>query len=225
MGTRWSSGVNGVWQTPGGHPAYFTYRDHTNDWNTLSSTMNDEYRIPVLSGVAVDVGGYLGSVGIGLALDNPDLRVWIIEPVPPNGDLIEENIAANSVGDRVTLIRGAVGRGSVDVGFAYRGNETVEHHQFVGNSNLATDEEHETVTYRAITLRTMLKTTGPIDLMKIDTEGAEWDFLGSTALPDVHTVVGEWHPVKGHTGADLAALMPSHDVTLEGEHGFRAVRR
>lgn len=215
----------GEWRTPGGHPATFAYRDHTNDWNTLSSTMNDEYRVPTLSGVAVDVGGYLGSVGIGLALDNPDLRVWIIEPVPPNQELIEQNIATNGVGDRVTLIRGAVGKGSVDVNFGYRGNEAVEHHQFVGNSTLATDEEHETVTYRGITVAALLKQTGPIDFLKIDTEGAEWAFLGTPALSAVRTIVGEWHPVGGHTGADLAALMPAHEVTLEGEHGFRAVLR
>ena len=77
----------GPWTTPHGHPASFYYRAETNDWNTISSTMapHDEYAIPSgLSGVAVDLGAYLGSVAIGLALDNPDLRVIAVEPVPPN---------------------------------------------------------------------------------------------------------------------------------------------
>lgn len=225
------------WQTPGGNVASFAYREDTNDWNTLSATMGDEYELPRgLSGTAVDVGGYLGSVGIGLALDNPDLRVVIVEPVPPNADLIAANIERNGVGDRVTLLREAVGTGSVDVWYGYRGSESLEHHAFVGNSTLAYayggDAPHETATYAALTLPAILVQYGDLALLKIDCEGGEWSFLASGGLERVALILGEVHPVMGHTPKDIIGLLEqTHDVTLVGPNqdagpcGFRAVRR
>lgn len=218
------------WYTPGGNVASFAYREDTNDWNTLSATMGDEYALPRnMTGTALDVGGYLGSVGIGLALDNPELRVVIVEPVPPNADLIAENIERNGVSERVTLIRGAVGKDGeqVDVWYGYRGNESALHHAFVGNSSIAYDNggelEHETVTYTALGLASF----GALDFLKIDCEGGEWAFLAGGA--DVGMIVGEAHAVRGHKGRDIIGLLPDHDVSLtgdtEGTCEFRAVRR
>jgi FkbM family methyltransferase len=214
-----------MFDTPGGHHIWMHYRDGTNDWNTLTSSLtNDEYELPKgISGRAVDVGGYLGSVGIALALDNPDLDVTIIEPVPDNADLIERNIDENGLADRITLIRGAVGDGIVHYGFT--GDEAAEHHAFVGNSTLATPEQATgTVRYEPITLADL----GHVDYLKIDCEGGEWEFLEYGA--DIPLIVGEAHAVRGLVGADIVDYLPDHDVTLiggspDGTCGFRAVRR
>lgn len=225
-----------VFTTPGGHPATFHYRTGTNDWNTLWASLNeDEYQLPpVQSGVAVDVGGYLGSVGIALAIDNPDLRVIIVEPVPPNCELITRNILQNGVEDRVKLLAGAVGpKGTmVHVAYGYKGSEAAEHHAFVGNSTLLEQaEHHETVKYAATTLWDLVNLAGGhIPLLKIDTEGGEWDFLLPPATRNVELIVGEWHPVKGHVRDDLVDLIgKTHVVTFtgpkEGPGGFRAERR
>lgn len=211
------------------------YRVGTNDWNTLTASLNeDEYDLPTdLRGVAIDVGGYLGSVGIALALDNPGLRVVIIEPVPDNLMLIERNIRLNGV-DHILLIEGAVGDGSfVDIGYAYRGSDVLEHHAYVGNSTLAdgADAPHETVRYHSMTLNELVASWGPIAYMKLDTEGAEWDFLDPYGdLDQVQTIVGEAHAVGGHKGGDIVGLLErTHDVTLsgdpEGTCGFRATLR
>jgi FkbM family methyltransferase len=220
--------------TPGGHPVTMTYRRDTNDWNTLNASLDgDEYHLPDgLTGYALDVGGYLGSVGIALAKDNPGLAVTIIEPVPDNGDLIEVNIERNGLDERVVLIRGAVGNGgeSVDVWYGYRGTETAEHHAFVGNSSLAYDHggslDHQTVTYRALPLSGFT----PLDFLKIDCEGGEWAFLDSPAVADVAVIVGEAHCVRGHKGGDIVGLLAAtHDVTIIGDPEttceFRAVLR
>lgn len=230
--------VEGRYLTPNGRPAVMTFRAGTNDANTLNASMNeDEYglRGVAVTGSMVDVGGYLGSVGIGVAQDNPDARVWIIEPVPSNLALIRANVARNGVSDRVTVIEGAVGSGPVDVWFGYRGNESAEHHAFVGNSSLAYDHggelAHETKTYRkGITLAAILKLTGDIDLLKIDCEGGEWSFLASPELHRVNRIVGEAHAVRGHKGSDIVALLSeTHSVTLsgdvEGTCGFTAIRQ
>lgn len=221
-------------RTPHGNPIHMTYRLETNDWNTLWASLNeDEYDLPAgLSGTAADIGGYVGSVGIALAIDNPDLRVVIVEPVPPNCDLIRRNIEQNGVADRVALIEGAAGKGGepVTVWYGYEGTEAAEHHAFVGNSTLAYDDHkmlpHQTVEYEAVGLADLV----PLSFLKVDTEGAEWAFLDSPALSEVETIAGEWHPVRGHTMGDLLALLdPTHVVTFSGPQagpgGFRAVRR
>lgn len=230
----------GQYDTPNGRRVTMHYRTGTNDFNTLWASLNeDEYRFRGASftGTAIDVGGYLGSVGIGLAVDNPDLRVVIVEPVPPNADLIEQNIDANRLGGRVSLLRGAVGKGgeSVDIWYRYRGSESLEHHAFVGNSTLAYETtvlEHDTETYTAIGLADLVERYGPLALLKVDTEGAEWAFLDSPAVRDVADIRGEVHPVRGHLPADLLAMLSgTHDVDLIGPHqevgpcGFRAVAR
>ena len=234
--------VTAQWLTPGGHPATFHYRAETNDWNTISSTMapHDEYAIPQgLTGVAVDLGAYLGSVAIGLALDNPSLSVIAVEPVPPNADLIARNIAENGLADRVTLIQGAIGGPSDDeikVWYGYRGSVSLEHHAFVGNSTLAYDyggeAEHEEAVYRRITLSDLVELAGGyIDWLKIDTEGGEWSFLSDSAgLAHVGTITGEWHPVRGHVSRDMLDLLSeTHSVTFSGPvagpGGFVAVPR
>ena len=227
-------GVAGSFTTPAGNGLTMLYRSGTNDWNTLNATLNqDEYHLPRgQAGTALDVGGYLGSVGIALAKDNPAMRVTIIEPVPPNAEMIRRNIALNDLGDRVTLIEGAVGKGDepVDVWYGYRGTEAAEHHAFVGNSTLAYDNggalDHETQTYTALGLDHFV----PLDFLKIDCEGGEWAFLDNPWVGEVGTIVGEAHCVRGHKGGDIAALLAStHDVTIEGDAEttceFRAVRR
>lgn len=228
-----------TWLTPAGRSAVLAYRENTSDWNTVSSIMapHDEYSLPFgLSGTAVDAGAHIGAATIALALDNPELRVVAIEPVPPNVELLRENVAANGLTERVTILPAAIGGSSdetVTVWYGYRGNETVEHHAYIGNSTLAYDGPnewpHETVEAEAVSLRS-LTADGEITFLKVDTEGGEWAFLDSPAVTKVREIVGEWHPVRGRTARDIVDLLaPTHDVTLvgslEGPGGFRAVRR
>ena len=220
-----------LFHTPAGADVYMTIRAGTNDHNTAYSCLDEnEYDLPVgLSGIAWDIGGYIGAVTIGLALDNPDLRIVTVEPVPDNCDLLWRNVLAAGVEDRVALIRGAVGRHgkTVDVAYGYRGSEAAEHHAFVGNSTLALGTDHETIRYPALTVRDLLEHGVP-DFVKIDTEGAEWDFFDSAYTSQLPLIVGEWHPIGGRTVADVAQLFPDHRyVTFTGPQagpgGFRAV--
>ncbi|HXI79840.1 MAG TPA: FkbM family methyltransferase [Verrucomicrobiae bacterium] len=216
------------WMTPGGHMATFTYRERTNDWNVLSSVNvpGDEYRLPTgLTGWALDIGGHIGAVTVALALDNPDLSVLCIEPIPDNLGIIRENIAWNGLGDRVRLVDGVAGTDPL-VTFGGEG-EPAEHHAFVGNNQWAlTASGAETVMARCYSLAAIIRSlkAASIAFMKIDCEGCEWSFLDSPAIAKVERIVGEWHPPG--TVARLRALLErTHDVTLVGEHGFEAVRR
>jgi FkbM family methyltransferase len=215
--------------TPGGHVATMTYRYGTSDYNTLTATITeDEYDLPKVSGVALDIGAFLGSVGIALALDNPDLRVIMVEPVPDNIELIRINIAQNGLDDRITLIEGAVGTGVVHYGFT--GNESARHHAFVGNSSiLAVADASQVIKYQPTMLSELLDTFPFVELMKVDIEGGEWDFLDVPETVLIPTIIGEAHAVGKWGGGKIVDLLPYHDVTLfgdpEGTCEFRAIRK
>lgn len=227
--------------TPRGQPATFQYRADTNDWNTLYSCLvEDEYGLGSLnlSGWAIDIGGYLGAVGIGLALDNPGLRVLIVEPVPSNVTLIGWAIAANGLSDRVTLVDGAAGaprQRLAVVSYGYEGTPELEHHANVGNSTLANENrgpiKHKERRVKPYSLGKLLDMTGgSAALLKIDCEGCEWGVLSDPAVSRIERIVGEVHPTNGHSPLHMAALLSeTHDVTFSGPPagpcGFEAVRR
>jgi FkbM family methyltransferase len=222
----------GTWRTPAGREAVFAYRDSTNDWNTISACLTDnEYDLPRdLRGLALDIGAYLGAVTVALALDNPALRVYAIEPVPDNVRLLRENVERNDVADRVRVIHGAVGVGQVTVWHSFRGSESAEHHAFVGNSSLFAAPYSASYTEDIHTGWPLASlATEPIAFCKIDIEGGEFTVLADPAVSLCRVIVGEWHPAHG-TQRDIRTLLSrTHDVTFsgppEGPGGFRAVRR
>lgn len=224
--------------TPNGRPVIVYVREGTNDWNTAFASLNeDEYglRGREVRGLAVDIGGYLGTVSIALLVDNPSLRVVCVEPVPENADLIERNAQANDVADRLTLIRGAVGKGEVTVRYAYQGGENELHHAFVGNSTItAPTAEHKTAVYPGLSIADI---AGDQDVafLKIDCEGGEFAFLDDPDVSRLAYIVAEWHNVPfpdGTTGSQdriRALLEPTHVVSFSGPQdgpgGFTATRR
>lgn len=241
--------VRGGWKTPKGIWAIFSYRRDTSDWNTVQAcTTEDEYGLAELDleGVALDVGGHIGGVAVGLALDNPNLRVIAIEALPENAALLIANAEENGVADRVEVMVGAAGftPGDQTMHFRYRGDESMTdeeregrlHHAFIGNISLfngrgpddcPSHEPHEHVTVPVVTLAELPRPS----FIKIDCEGGEWEFLRGD-LSGIPNIRGEWHPTNGHRQADLTALLADYDVTYSGGQedpsvwmGFRAVRR
>lgn len=224
-------------RTPRGHPARFWLRSDTNDWNTAqASTSEDEYSLASLdlTGLAIDIGGYIGTVSVALALDNPELRVICVEPVPENIALIRRNLVVNGVAERVRLVEGMAGhRGKDVVSYAYQGDEVALHHAFVGNAALVAGEvEHTALTVPSYSLADI--TDEPVSFLKIDCEGGEYAFFAHSDLSRVDLIVGEWHPVDpgggGHSRDDIVDVLgETHRVTftgpVEGPGGFRAERR
>ena len=221
------------WTTPKGHFVRMTHRLGTSDWNTVASVMlpGDEYGLATLSlkGRAADVGAHIGAVTVALLMDNPDLHVIAIEPVPDNAALVRENVEQNGVSGRCEVLEAAVGGGKrTQVRYGYTGSENALHHAFIGNTSLVyrTDENPHTETTVPIV---SLAALGPLSFVKIDCEGGEWGFLrGKVRVPRIH---GEAHPVLGHRAPEMAALLPDHVVTFSGLNqdpgpcGFEAVLR
>ena len=206
--------MRGAWITPRGRTAHFEYRDLTSDWNTISSILtNDEYALAALcpaEGIAVDVGAYVGAATVAMLLDNPELRVIAIEPLPENLELIRLNLELNAVQDRCRLLEGAVGTDTVEYG--WEGSESATHHAYIGNANGMVGTASKVAKVKRISLASL----GPVAFVKIDCEGGEWDFLDDPAVDDVPIIVGEWHPDGGYTRQDLLDRLANHRVEFSG---------
>ena len=214
-----------TFRTPRGQAVTLNYRQDTNDWNTLNSCLTeDEYglRDLHLTGQALDIGAHIGGVTIALALDNPELHVIAVEAVPPNAQLLASNVERAGVADRVTIIQAAAGKGkTATVRWAFKGNETADHHAFIGNAVMpeATLVEHEHSEVEVVTLAGLVKQYGPIGFAKVDCEGCEYPTLEN--IPDcIVRIRGEEH----YGPLDL----PDFEVTYTQDNaprGFEAVRR
>ena len=223
--------THGTFRTPRGREVEMSYREDTNDFNVLRSCLDeDEYALRELSlsGRALDIGAHIGGVTVALAIDNPELHVVAVEAVPPNVDLLRENVERNGLSERVTIIHAAAGKSGV-VKWAFEGSGDVgSHNAFVGNALLALPvEAHETTT---LPTRSLASLVGDgVEFVKIDCEGCEWDML-TPSLSRVARMHGEWHPTDGHTRQDIAAALTKAGFTftfsgpLAGPGGFEAWR-
>jgi FkbM family methyltransferase len=228
------------WPTPHGNVATLTYRADTSDWNTVSACLanpyggGDEYHLPSgLSGWALDIGAHIGSVTIGLLLDNPDLQVVAIEAVPDNVELIRINLAQNGLTERCVLLAGAAwkGRGTIDIEYGYTGSEMAEQHAYIGSVTpwLGAPGEVKSAAVPIYALKDALAyTDGSFVWVKTDCEGCEHYFLKGPLLAKLGVIEGEWHHRDGDPEAFAAQLGKTHDVTYtEGIGGgpFKAVPR
>ena len=234
--------IRAWFRTPRGRTLIAYHREGTNDWNTLNSCLGevDEYQIRDrhLTGTVLDIGAHIGGVTLALLLDNPDLHVIAVEPIPENVALLRRNLRVNGVEDRCTVIEGAAGRSGEHVSISYRFEcgENELHHAFVGNANTvqADTVEHKTVIYPALGIHDLIDDR-EVAWTKVDCEGGEWGFLADGGLVHLATIVGEFHPTAlpdGTTGSQdrlRALLEPTHAVTFTGPEsgpgGFTAVRR
>ncbi len=233
-----------IFTTPRGRSITLAVRGGTADWNTLQSCMTeDEYglRDLHLTGVALDIGGYIGGVSVALLLDNPDLRVVCVEPIPENLAMIHTNLERAGVADRCDVIDGAAGypEGTTVIEYDFAGDDGrvddfAGQHRWVGNTfgnAMYCSGEHQQRTVPTYAIADLVP-SGDIAFAKLDCEGGEWDFLDDPAVSRIAVIAGEWHP-NGMEGTSsqqdiIDRLDANHAVTFEGDDPpglFRAERR
>lgn len=208
--------------TPRGAPAVIHARDGTSDLATAGSVfagvagspLVDEYglRGTHIRGTFLDIGAHIGTVTVAVLLDNPDATAVCVEPLPENVMQIEENLAANGLTERATVMQAAFGTASVAYGHG--------HSWYIGNIGGGSER---VVAVPQVRLADLPKA----DAIKTDCEGGEWALLADRGIRRVPLIFGEYHL----HGPDRIrkALGKTHDVTVtetgEGFGLFRAVRR
>lgn len=151
-------------------------------WNDI--VVSNEYRLPErfeAEDVIVDIGGHVGMFAEE-CLQRGAGKVVSVEPDNENFANLVANLA--KWGERSVRVHGAAWY--VD-GWLHleRGSHTGEHYvRSQGDGQLC----------RAIPLASVLELAGgPVRLLKLDCEAAEWELLERCSLAGVAAVCGEWH--------------------------------
>ena len=72
----------------------------------------------------VDVGSNVGAMSLSVALRNPDISIVCVEPNARAAELLRQSIAANRLGDRMTVVEAVAGTADGTVAFEEDGSTT-----------------------------------------------------------------------------------------------------
>jgi FkbM family methyltransferase len=185
----------------GGFTFFFPPNESNVEWsnaNVIDGVINGGYYGGDLEGVVVDIGANVGS--FSLLASRQAERVIAYEPDPRNIECLLKNIKTNKV-KNIVVHRQAVGT---------PGTRTLNVNLInCGHSNLyfANDEKEQTEV-ESVSLAQVFDDNNldRIDVLKVDCEGAEWEFLfeGEALLNRVERIVMEVHFY--HKGQTLEAM-------------------
>jgi FkbM family methyltransferase len=195
-----------------GRTLRFQVRPNTDDTNIIHEVATSDYYCDgrsLLTGksTVIDVGGHIGSFAIISALSGA--RAIVLEPVPANFKLVEENIRLNNLQGRVKAINAAVWSSTGEQSLGVADDST-------GGSGFW----YKKPTVPQITVQTVrlaevmaAEHIDTCDLLKLDCEGAEFEILNSLE-PEVWTriqaIVMEYHMFAGYTLEQLDELLSRH---------------
>jgi len=149
-------------------------------------------------GLVVDAGAHVGIFSLQAAQWAD--KVVALEPNPVNYAVLEANLYRNAAANVVPLNK-ALWAKTTSVGFGRATHSGGGHVSQLGTAKVET-----------ISLDELIAQFGPVDLLKIDIEGAEYEVLeAAQSLDSVHTIVGELHvdSQDDHRADDLMAMLSS----------------
>ena len=159
-------------RTPTGLVAPVAYTHH--DIFTVHEIFGrEDYKAGDDLRIAVDIGSNIGISALYMLTRNPESRCYLYEPVPRNVERLHRNLM--SFRDRYTLQQVAVAASDQIVDF------TIEPTGRYGGIGATVGSEHIQVTCRSVAavIAEVLDREGIIDILKIDTEGAEVATVGA----------------------------------------------
>ena len=145
-------------------------------------------RLAAASQKIVDVGGNIGVYAtIGARRMPANGQLIVFEPVPENFELLEANLNANGLAERVVLVRVAVGDSDGDMPL-YLAPLSIGTHSASARNASGPHGQAERIMVPVITLDTHVSTAPegndtPVNLLKIDVEGYDGHVLrGASTL-------------------------------------------
>jgi FkbM family methyltransferase len=164
----------------------------------------------------IDVGGHVGTFSCRLTQLHPQATVEAFEPSPMTAGFLRRNVEQNGVADRVTVYEKALAATSGYAIFDDNGaGSGLNGLQALGHST-GTATKVETVAFDDI----VAAGDAPVDLVKIDCEGGEYDLvLGSSpdSWASVQRVVIEYHPVTGKSWTQIRDVLAACGLLVQDE--------
>jgi len=161
--------------------------------------------------VLVDIGGHIGCFSTSFARLIPDARVNTYEASPTTYEFLRRNVEDNGLGERIRVNHLAVSDHEGGLEFADNGAGS-------GLNGLTAPSGSTVVTVPCITFAGAVERAGGhADVVKIDTEGAEYDIVLASdpaAWSGVSRVVLEYHEVAGHTREELFSFFEQAGLSV-----------
>jgi FkbM family methyltransferase len=177
-------------------PAYEVFAD---DCYHLDWFLGDLADRPIR---VLDIGGHVGTFSCWLAHVHPGATIDAFEPAPDTVGYLRRNVAANGFQDRITVHEQAL---AGTTGFAIFDQQGAGS----GHNFLARHDEVEGTGHRVATVafdEAVADVGGPIDLIKMDCEGGEYDLVYNSSpesWASVQRLVLEYHTVEGQSWPEL----------------------
>lgn len=152
----------------------------------------------------IDAGGNIGMATLWFSMAFPNSRITTIEPDPTTFRVLQKNVSDNGLAN-VELVQAALGAAPGSIEFIVDETRPGALTQSVDRSR----NEGRPIRVPMVRLSDLLD--GPIDLLKIDVEGAEFDVMrdmvATGALQHVRAISMEYHHNIGATQEPLSEML------------------
>lgn len=182
-------------------PLYEIFGDDAYELDNLTAGIDPDATV-------LDIGGQIGSFALAVAQHMPKGRVHVYEASPTSADYVRRNVEANGLDDRITVHAKAMAGEPGEFTFVDSGTAS-------GHNGLTAPEWMRAAGATEVTVpaetfdQAVADAEGPVQIVKIDVEGAEYEILLNSSPDswrDVRKVVMEYHPVEGHSLDELLAF-------------------
>lgn len=185
------------------------YRPHTLDTTVIHNILlkpdrKKEYYLPfdIKPAVILDIGGNIGVASLYLNKLFPQARIFTFEPFIDNYNLLLQNTAAVT---NISPHNIAIGAQDGEINIYIHDNSNFGGITIIDNNNLSAKKN--VVRCRSLNSFLAEQNIQQVDLIKIDTEGAEYEILTSMDeryLREVKWIIGELH---GYHDYELLAYL------------------
>lgn len=171
----------------------------------LGSALKEPLRV-------IDIGAHVGTFACELSRLAPQAEIWCFEPSPTTAGYLSRNAAANGFSSRIHVTEAAV---TAEVGET----QLLDNGGGSGLNRLASTQDGSTggIAVRTTTFDKVSADIGGAQLVKIDCEGGEYDFvLGSSpqSWDSVQRLVLEYHPHPRHNWAELRQFFADRGLAV-----------
>jgi FkbM family methyltransferase len=173
----------------------------------------------------IDIGGHVGTFSCRLAQLHPKATISTFEPSPTTAKFLRQNVEQNGYADRVTVNEMALSSTSGTAVFDDNGAGSGLNGLVSAGHSTGVATQVQSISFDDA----VAAAAAPVDLVKIDCEGGEYDLvLGSSPATwaSVQRVVIETHPVAGHSWDELHGFFETVGLRvqdMEQAQGYRCV--